>query len=121
MPYQYQKKKAGQVLKALEGHYKESGLFELRQAYEAYEFYQARIGECDQRMEQVLEKIHVNQEQAGKKNGKRKAIRHNKPKIADLGWHLLEIFGGIDATQLSDITDYTWLQLYTEVGSDLTK
>ena len=34
---------------------------------------------------------------------------------------MLEIFGGIDATQLSGITDYTWLQLYTEVGSDLTK
>ena len=34
---------------------------------------------------------------------------------------MLEIFGGRDATQLSGITDYTWLQLYTELGNDLTK
>jgi len=61
------KKKADQVLKALEGHYKESGLFELRQAYESYEFYQARIGECDERIEQVLNTINASKEEAGKK------------------------------------------------------
>mgnify|MGYP001032511047 CR=1 FL=1 len=116
------KKKADQVLKALEGHYKESGLFELKQAYQSYEFYQARIRECDQQLEMVLKKMNGFQPEEEKKEmGKRKPIRHNRPQIADLGWHLLEIFGGKDATQLSGITDYTWLQLYTETGSDLTK
>lgn len=35
--------------------------------------------------------------------------------------HLLHIFNGRDATQLSGITDYTWLQIFATTGVDLTK
>jgi len=34
---------------------------------------------------------------------------------------LLKIFGSKDAAILPGITDYTWLQLYTEVGDDLSR
>ena len=34
---------------------------------------------------------------------------------------LINIFGGKDATVISGITDYTWMQLLAETGSDLTK
>src|SRR5690606_41712091 len=51
----------------------------------------------------------------------RKPIRHNKPQIDNLGGHLVKIFAGKDATNLPGITDYTWLQLYAETGSDLKK
>ena len=51
----------------------------------------------------------------------RKPIRHNKPNIEDLGKYLINIFGGKDATVLSGVTDYTWLQLLSETGYDLSR
>jgi len=51
---------------------------------------------------------------------KRKPIRHNKPKVKNLGANLIEIFQGRDATKISGITDYSWLRLLSEIGSVLT-
>jgi len=38
-----------------------------------------------------------------------------------LATNLINIFDGKDATVISGITDYTWMQLLAETGSDLTK
>lgn len=114
-------KKSQQILKALEGYYTESGLFALGQAYQAYLFYQDQIEACDKRIELTLE--HINQDTdlpPGIEPGKRKPIRHHKPQVTDLDKHLLKVFGGRDATRLPGFTDYNWLQLYTELGSDLS-
>jgi len=115
-------KKGEELRKALEGHYTTQGLFALGQALKAYQFYQAQILDCDHQIDGTLQKI--NKDKAlppGTSAGKRKAIRHNKPDISGLGDHLLKIFNGRDATKLPGFTDYNWLQLYAEVGSDLSK
>jgi len=112
------KTKSEEVLKALEGYYTQAGLFSLRQAYNGYQFYQQQIAECDSQIQKALDKINGGTPTAG---GKRKAIRHNRPDIKNLGDHLLTIFGGKDASVMSGITDYTWLQVYSEVGSDLSR
>jgi transposase len=52
---------------------------------------------------------------------KRKEIRHHKPSVEKLAPNLINIFGGKDATVISGITDYTWMQLLSETGSDLGK
>lgn len=115
-------KKSDELFKALQGHYTPQGIFALNQAYQAYVFYQNQIAACDQQIEQALEKINNDKElPEGTRGGKRKVIRHNKPQINGLGDHLLKIFNGRDATCLPGITDYNWLQLYTEIGSDLSK
>ena len=113
------KNKSDEILKALEGHYTEAGLFALRQAYHAYHFYKKQIGECDQQIQLVLAKI--NKDQDLKEEKSRKPIRHHRPDIENLGGHLLKIFGSKDANVLPGITDYTWLQLYAEVGNDLSR
>jgi len=51
----------------------------------------------------------------------RKPIRHNKPDIDNLGTEMMKIFDGKDATTLSGITDYTWMQLLSETGTDLSR
>ena len=56
-----------------------------------------------------------------KQQSPRKPIRHNKPDINNLGISLIKIFGGKDATVLSGITDYTWMQLLSETGTELTR
>jgi transposase len=114
--------KKEELLKALEGHYTEYGLFALYQAYQGFMFYKHQMQDCDHRMEAILKEINKDKKlPPGIETGVRKAIRHNKPKIDELGNHLLKIFEGRDATKLPGITDYNWLQLYSELGSDLSK
>ncbi len=114
------KNKKEEVLKSLEGKYTEAHLFALKQAFEAYQFYQKQIAQCDEKIQEIIHKMGN-----GKKNkdlpAKRKAIRHNAPMVKDLGANLIEIFGGKDATVIAGITDYTWLQLLSEIGDDLSK
>jgi transposase len=115
-------KKEDELRKALEGHYTTQGLFALSQAVKAYEFYQEQILDCDRQIDSTLQKINKNKAlPPGTSTGKRKAIRHNKPDIKGLGDHLLKIFDSRDATKLPGFTDYNWLQLYSEIGSDLSK
>jgi len=113
------KTKSEQILKALEGFYTPTGLFALKQAYESYNFYRNQIAACDKEISSVLEKI--NGDQSGDEKLIRKPIRHNAPQVENLGKHLLELFGGRDATILPGITDYTWLQLYSETGNELSR
>jgi transposase len=114
------KNKKDEILKSLNGRYTKSGLFSLKQAYDSYCFYQHQIEQCDQMLEEVLKRIS-NQKPEQKINARRKPIRHNKPDIDNLGTIMMKIFDGKDATSLSGITDYTWLQLLSETGTDLSR
>jgi transposase len=114
------KKKGEEIVKALEGFYTEAGLFALKQAYEAYRFYKAQIADCDKKIQDTFNRQNMDLSEFSK-GMKRKQIRHNKPDVSDLGKYLLKIFDGKDATKLSGITDYTWFQLLTESGPDLTR
>lgn len=117
---QIKKNKKEEVLKALKGRYTKSGLFALQHAFEAHNFYQNQIGQCDKEIERIIHKMGK-----GSKNEnlpeKRNSIRHNKPEVKDLGANLIDIFEGKDATVISGITDYTWMQLLSEVGTDLKR
>jgi transposase len=114
------KNKKDLILKALEGRYTDASLFALKQAYEGYKFYLSQIEECDKRISVVINKIGQSGEGQDEKK-KRKAIRHHKPAVAKLAPNLINIFGGKDATVISGITDYTWMQLLSETGRDLSK
>lgn len=107
------KNKSEQILKSLEGYYTQAGLFALRQAYNGYQFYQQQIAECDIQIQRVLEQMN---EGNLIQQGKRKEIRHNRPNVENLGGHLLSKFGGKNASVMSGITDYTWLQIYSWLG-----
>jgi transposase len=114
------KNKKEEVIKALNGRYTKSGLFALKQAFESYCFYQNQIEQCDQMLSETLQKNSKGKPDQ-KSDARRKPIRHNKPDIDNLGAMMLKIFDGRDATTLSGITDYSWLQLLSETGSDLTR
>lgn len=118
--------KREKVIKSLKGHYTPNHLFALRQAVECYDFYQEKIEQCDAKIERCLERINKKNIGGDNKplegfNGKRKPIRHHKPKVKDLGKHLYQIFDEKDATVLPGISDYNWLQLFTEIGDDFSK
>jgi len=113
--------KREKVIKSLKGHYNESGLFALEQAVKCYDFYQKQILDCDERIGRVLRKMSSGKKLIKKNPNPRKPIRHHKPQVNNMDKHLLKIFGEIDATVLPGITDYSWLQLLSELGTDLKK
>ncbi len=114
------KHKRTEVLKALRGKYTKAGLFALKQAFDSYQFYQQQIAACDKEIERV---IHDSGKGSKDKDlpAKRKPVRHNKPQVEDLGANMIDIFDGKDATLVSGITDYSWLKLLAETGTDLTR
>jgi len=114
------RRKGEELLKALEGYYSPVGLFSLEQAYQGFKFYRQQVASCDQKIQECLQRNQTDLSDI-QLDDPRKPIRHNKPQVEDLGKHLLKLFEGKDATKLSGITDYSWFQLYTETGADLSR
>lgn len=114
------RRKEEELLKALEGHYSPVGLFSLEQAYQGFKFYKQQIASCDQKIQESLDRnqqdlsdVHL--------DDSRKPIRHNRPQVEDPGRHLLKQSEGKDATKLTGVSDYSWFQLYTETGTNLSR
>jgi transposase len=117
---QIQKKKADRMREALRGTWREEHLFALAQALRGWEFYQERIGECDEALARVLREL------AGPEDGSPPPSRpkpggQNSPQIEGLHQLLLRLCGGKNATALPAMTDYMLLQTLGEVGTDLTR
>jgi len=118
---QIQKNKAQRLCAALEGTWKPEHLFALRQAYELWQFYQAKIAECDQAIEEVLKATAGPEDPNNPAPPATKRGGVNAPNIQALHGMLWRLCGGKDPTQLPGIADYVLLQLLGEVGTDLGK
>jgi transposase len=117
---QIRKKKAQRVRESLRGTWKAEHLFALRQALAGWEFYQARMLECDQAIEQVLQELtraHDDYEPPSKP----RPGGQNTPHIAHLHKLLLKLCEEKDATALPAMSDYALLQITGEVGTDLRR
>ena len=111
--------KKDNLLKSLEGVYSEDHLFALSQAYQTLKYYNHLIEECDKAMEKHLLKITESKSDVEVKN-KRKPIRNHRPQIEDLSKSLLKMTEGKDPTTIAGITDYSFLQILSEVGTDMS-
>lgn len=118
------KNKRQAMLAALQGRWKESQLFALRQAYENWGHYQKQIAACDQQIAQVLERLAAERPPLDRPSegstAKRKRLHKNAPAVKNLGTLLLRLTGGQDLTRLPCLTDYSLMQLLAEVGTDMT-
>lgn len=123
------KKKKERLLKALVGHWQTEHLFALRQGLEGWEFYQRQIGACDEQIAHVLQGLAGSPPDAGPHGGPtaaplpaHKEARHNAPQaMPRLHEWLVQTFGGADLSILPSLSDYTVLQLLSEVGRDLNR
>jgi len=118
---QIQKKKVQQLRAALEGSWKAEHLFALRQAYELWQFYQKKIAECDQAIQEVLQQTVGPEDPQNPAPPAHKRGGVNAPQITGLHGLLFRLCGGKDPTQLPGVADYVLLQLVSEVGTDLAK
>lgn len=107
------------IVKSLEGNYKEEYLFALQQAYNCWKFYQVQIQECDQKIDQLLQVINKDKADQVVKHDKK--IKHDKTSIAKLDQKLIKLTEGRNAIRISGISEYTLLQLISEIGYDLSR
>jgi hypothetical protein len=113
------KTKKEEVLKSLEGFYSEAHLFALSHAYKTWEYYNTLIRECDGQVEKQL-LLMTKDSDTIDTPGKRKAIRYHRPEIKDLHQPLLKLSHGKDPIGIAGITDYSFLQIVSEVGTNMS-
>ena len=113
------KRKREEVIKSLEGHYSYEHLFALRHAFQTWEYYDHLIKECDSEIERQL--LSMTKDKDDIENAApRKPVRYHRPEIDDLHKPLLKLTEGKDPIGISGITDYSFLQIVSEVGTDMS-
>lgn len=115
---QIQRNKPERVKESLRGTWAKEHLFALKQAVQSWDHYQAQIDECDRAIASLLPK--PDDDTPTDHGGRRSSPGVNAPEIDDLHRILRSMCHGHDLTQLPAHTDYSVLQLISEVGTELT-
>jgi transposase len=123
---QIRDKKAREVTESLRGTWAPEHLFALKQAVQSWDHYQEQIAECDRQIQILLQDLTFDDTPdagMGKESkthaGKGRSV--NAPPIPGLHNMLVELCQGQDLTVLPAHTDYSVLQIVSEVGTDLSK
>jgi transposase len=104
------------IAKSLEGDYREEHLFALRQSVELYKYYQTKIHDCDNQIENYLnqlEKEDITEDMIETKTIQKKK---NEPDF-DLRKHLHQLYG-VDFTKIPGLGVVTVQTIAAEVGLD---
>jgi transposase len=110
-------KKEEEVLKSLDGFYKQEHLFALQHAYDEYTFYTKKIQQCDKKVEEIIKTMTTDKPEIKTKE-QFKRIYHNKPDIKDLDKKVMQLYNAKNLTVLPGITSYTLLKFFSETGGD---
>jgi transposase len=125
-----------EVVRSLEGHWRDDVLFELKQVVEGYDFYQRQMEACDEELQRYLAVLPDRRRESaavgvdpeptkGSKKRRRskaerkgKTRRKNQPGF-DLQAELHRTFG-VDLTRIDGIDIMTGQVILSEVGPDLS-
>jgi transposase len=105
-----------EVARALEGTYREEHMFALKQALEAYDFFQQQLAACDGAFERYLAQMDSASQQPSVPHCAKKR-RKNQPHF-DLRRELARI-AGVDACRIEGIDALTAQTLVSECGTDM--
>jgi transposase len=114
------KNSAATIAKALEGTWRSEHLFELRQAYDLYQFHHQQIAQCDEMIRAELTKLP---DRTGEKSFTAKPRRCGR-KPNDLNFDACEpLFRalGVDLTEIDGIDVGTALVILAEIGIDVSR
>lgn len=111
------KSKKENIIKSLEGFWKEEHIFELEQSHDLYQSYQAKIRDCDAQIEGLL------REQTGidKIPDEKIKAKSNKNNLNFNAKPLLNKLTGTDLSEIFGITETNALDIISEVGLDMSK
>jgi transposase len=111
------------IVRSLQGDWRPEHLFTLRQALDAYRYYQNLLTQCDREMERQLQEFSANLDPDPPADPPRKrTIRGNQPRFVslDLATELHRILG-VDLTRVPGLDTLTIYTFFSEVGPDLSK
>jgi transposase len=109
-----------EIIKSLKGIWREEHLFELKQAYDLYLIFKAKIGECDHQIEKTLQKIRKG-EDTGNTAPEIKRRVYSKNSLHFNGTQYLYNILGIDITKVFGISELTAIQIISETGINMSK
>jgi transposase len=110
------------IAEALTGNYRDEHVFALRQAVELYDFYSAKIEDCDREVERCLRSL--NDQREAPKSALPKARSKSRPKHEpgfEIRGSLYTLVGGVDLTQIHGLGPYSALRIVAECGTDMTR
>ncbi len=110
-------KKQAIIAKSLHGDYRKEHLYVLKQEFELYEFYQQKISELDQEIDDHYREFDKKNHNGTKLKSKKKSS--NAPKI-DVRQNLYDITG-IDLSMIPGLSELTMQTIISEVGTDMSK
>jgi transposase len=116
------RKSEEEIAKSLQGHYKSEHVFALKQALEAYDFYQQQISECDSEIEKLYaafeSQVDVVEKPLMSRKSKRNKTQGNEPAF-NLRLYLYQ-WAGVDLTQIDGLDALTIQKVLTETGVDMS-
>ena len=109
------------IAKSLQGNWREELLFVLKQEFEGYQEFQRKIGECD---DKLYEKMQRMEEKADPKQlppcPRNKRARGNVPESFDLREELYRVIG-VDLTTIDGVNSLTVQTVTAETGFDMSR
>jgi transposase len=111
---------AEQLAQALTGSWREEHLFDLRQAYEAWQFYQKQIDQVDEQIQSQLSRMKA--DRALPPLPPKPRARGRKPNDPRFDVRAALYYAvGLDLTEIEGIDEVTALVVISEIGVDLSK
>lgn len=114
------RRKTDPLLRALRGTWDEEHLFGLKQAVEAWDFYQRQIAACDLEIEKMLKELAAQKPEPGEGPTIKKR-RHNAPATMGGLENLLHRLSGVDLSALPCLSAYSQMLILSEVGTDMSR
>lgn len=115
-----------EILKSLQGNWRNEHLFLLKQCYNLYQHMQTQVELCEQQIEQALQlvakshqKNEPNPQPTSSVPSKKKKKTKNQPRFDTSGY--LKQIHNIDVTEIFGVSEIVALEILAETGTDLSK
>ncbi|MBC8751789.1 MULTISPECIES: IS110 family transposase [Paraburkholderia] len=105
------------IVKSLQGNWRDEHLFTLKQAMSLYDAYSTQLMVCDQQLEAMLAAL---QKHAGSLDKPQRRSRGKNAPRFDLRTYLIGLCG-VDLTRINGIDTATALKVISETGTDLSR
>ena len=113
------KAKKEDLIKSLEGNWRNEHIFELKQAYELYLVFKQKINECDIQIEKVLRTL--DNENSGSDFEKKDRKVYSKNRFNFDATNYLKRIIGVDITNIFGVSELIATEIISETGLDMSK
>ena len=113
------RKSKQEIAKALHGNNREDFLFGLKQEFQAYQFYQNQIQQCDKEIDKFVQKYLKDHPEIKKlKTTEKPHKRQNKnaAEIKNFNQVAFQYFNGVDLLAIEGVSHATVLSIMSEIG-----